>query len=157
MSRSTRSTRSARTIFSADDEHDRSIVRARVDVLRGGRHVREAAVWLHAQSLPQETVVTYRNSTALDIDWRDSVSDCWSTSREPTGRGVVGPSSSRGMGRQIAMIGPRPLAPFIGLVTALVLISASSATPETIRIGIGHQSLCTDTYSGGITVKQLGL
>ncbi|PYO06608.1 MAG: sulfonate ABC transporter substrate-binding protein, partial [Candidatus Rokuibacteriota bacterium] len=55
------------------------------------------------------------------------------------------------------MIGPRPLASSIGLVTALVLISASSATPETIRIGIGHQSLCTDTYSGGITVKQLGL
>src|SRR5207247_5060671 len=23
--------------------------------------------------------------------------------------------------------------------------------------GIGHQSMCTDTYSGGITVKQLGL
>ena len=45
-----------------------------------------------------------------------------------------------------------------GLVTALVLtIASAAAAQETIRIGIGHQSLCTDTYSGGITVKQLGL
>jgi NitT/TauT family transport system substrate-binding protein len=45
-------------------------------------------------------------------------------------------------------------------LATLVLVLAL-ATPalaqETIRIGIGHQSLCTDTYSGGITVKQLGL
>jgi NitT/TauT family transport system substrate-binding protein len=40
---------------------------------------------------------------------------------------------------------------------ALVLASAPGATSETIRVGIGHQSMCTDTYSGGITVKQLGL
>jgi len=38
-----------------------------------------------------------------------------------------------------------------------VLVSVSVTAEETIRIGIGHQSLCTDTYSGGITVKQLGL
>src|ERR1700741_2697130 len=39
----------------------------------------------------------------------------------------------------------------------LALVPAMAAAQETIRIGIGHQSLCTDTYSGGITVKQLGL
>ena len=38
-----------------------------------------------------------------------------------------------------------------------MLVSVSVTAEETIRIGIGHQSLCTDTYSGGITVKQLGL
>lgn len=48
------------------------------------------------------------------------------------------------------------------LFASLVLLSATlvcapGAASETIRIGIGHQSLCTDTYSGGITVKQLGL
>src|SRR5437867_9847488 len=46
----------------------------------------------------------------------------------------------------------------LGLVAApLVLVSEPGTAQETIRIGIGHQSLCTDTYSGGITVKQLGL
>jgi len=45
----------------------------------------------------------------------------------------------------------------VGLVGALALVAAPGAAQETIRIGIGHQSLCTDTYSGGITVKQLGL
>src|SRR5437762_12859120 len=28
---------------------------------------------------------------------------------------------------------------------------------ETIRVAIGHQSMCTDTYSGGIVVKELKL
>lgn len=55
------------------------------------------------------------------------------------------------------MVKPGTPASFVGLVAALVLISAPVAAQETIRIGIGHQSLCTDTYSGGITVKQLGL
>src|SRR5438094_9812444 len=55
------------------------------------------------------------------------------------------------------MIKPGTLASRVGLVAALVLVSAPGAAEETIRIGIGHQSLCTDTYSGGITVKQLGL
>src|ERR1700741_1056951 len=39
----------------------------------------------------------------------------------------------------------------------LALVPAMAAAQQTIRIGIGHQSMCTDTYSGGITVKQLGL
>jgi len=43
------------------------------------------------------------------------------------------------------------------IVAALLLVSIPTEAQETIRIGIGHQSLCTDTYSGGITVKQLGL
>jgi NitT/TauT family transport system substrate-binding protein len=45
----------------------------------------------------------------------------------------------------------------VGFMAALVLMSAPAAAQNIIRIGIGHQSLCTDTYSGGITVKQLGL
>ena len=42
---------------------------------------------------------------------------------------------------------------------ALVLaISApATATADTIEIAIGHQSMCTDTYTGGIVVKELGL
>src|SRR5215470_13513439 len=55
------------------------------------------------------------------------------------------------------MIKPGTRASVAGLVAALVLAAAPGAAQETIRIGIGHQSLCTDTYSGGITVKQLGL
>src|SRR5262245_63981975 len=44
------------------------------------------------------------------------------------------------------------------LVLALCALPAATAVAQdTIRIGIGHQSLCTDTYSGGITVKSLGL
>jgi NitT/TauT family transport system substrate-binding protein len=48
-------------------------------------------------------------------------------------------------------------------ITALLLAAAwllgvvPAAAQHTIRIGIGHQSLCTDTYSGGITIKQLKL
>jgi NitT/TauT family transport system substrate-binding protein len=45
----------------------------------------------------------------------------------------------------------------LAIVAALLLMSIPTTAQETIRIGIGHQSLCTDTYSGGITVKQLGL
>jgi sulfonate transport system substrate-binding protein len=59
--------------------------------------------------------------------------------------------------RETAMTRPRRLASLAGLVVVLAFISASGAAQETIRIGIGHQSLCTDTYSGGVTVKQLGL
>src|SRR5262245_18202597 len=55
------------------------------------------------------------------------------------------------------MIKPRTRASVAGLAAALVLAAAPGAAQETIRIGIGHQSLCTDTYSGGITVKRLGL
>ncbi len=45
----------------------------------------------------------------------------------------------------------------IALAFAWAALAAPTAAEETIRIGIGHQSLCTDTYSGGITVKQLNL
>ena len=46
-----------------------------------------------------------------------------------------------------------------GLVVALALnLSAlGPARAETIRIGIGHQSMCTDTYPAGIVVKELKL
>jgi len=44
------------------------------------------------------------------------------------------------------------------VVKMVLLLGASgSANAETIRIAIGHQSKCTDTYSGGIIVKELGL
>ena len=55
------------------------------------------------------------------------------------------------------MIKPGTPASLAGLVAGLVFMAAPGAAQETIRVGIGHQSLCTDTYSGGITVKQLGL
>ena len=51
----------------------------------------------------------------------------------------------------------RPLASIALVVATLVAAFPPGAAAETIRIGIGHQSLCTDTYSGGITVKQRGL
>ena len=50
-----------------------------------------------------------------------------------------------------------PLVSLFVIVGALMLVSIPAPAQETIRIGIGHQSLCTDTFSGGITVKQLGL
>lgn len=37
------------------------------------------------------------------------------------------------------------------------ILFASAAKAETIRIAIGHQSMCTDTYTAGIVVKELGL
>jgi len=37
------------------------------------------------------------------------------------------------------------------------LASAGMAGAETISVGIGHQSMCTDTYTAGIVVKELGL
>jgi NitT/TauT family transport system substrate-binding protein len=43
-----------------------------------------------------------------------------------------------------------------GLIFAGAL-SASPVMAETIRIGIGHQSMCTDTYSAGIILKELHL
>ena len=42
-------------------------------------------------------------------------------------------------------------------VTALWLAPASPAPAETIEIAIGHQSMCTDTYTGGIVIKELKL
>ncbi|WP_095590216.1 ABC transporter substrate-binding protein [Actibacterium ureilyticum] len=42
------------------------------------------------------------------------------------------------------------------LATALVPL-ASTAFAEKIKIAIGHQSMCTDTYTAGIVIKELGL
>ena len=42
-------------------------------------------------------------------------------------------------------------------VLALMFGAANVASAETIRIAIGHQSKCTDTYSAGIILKELGL
>lgn len=38
-----------------------------------------------------------------------------------------------------------------------LLASAGVANAEIIKIGVGHQSMCTDTYTAGIIVKELGL
>jgi NitT/TauT family transport system substrate-binding protein len=53
---------------------------------------------------------------------------------------------------------------FSGLSGATIVIGAVVAwlpsvlaIAETINIGIGHQSMCTDTYAGGIIVKELKL
>ncbi len=43
------------------------------------------------------------------------------------------------------------------ITLALLLAAGRRASAESIRIAVGHQSKCTDTYSGGIIVKQLGL
>ncbi len=43
------------------------------------------------------------------------------------------------------------------LATALLLSAAIPAAAETIDIAIGHQSMCTDTYTGGIVIKELKL
>jgi len=43
------------------------------------------------------------------------------------------------------------------LATALTVFCAVSAEAKTIEIGIGHQSMCTDTYSAGLVIKELGL
>jgi len=38
--------------------------------------------------------------------------------------------------------------------TGLLVLSATAPQAETIRIAIGHQSMCTDTYTAGIVVKE---
>ena len=43
------------------------------------------------------------------------------------------------------------------LATAGFAVAATTASAETITIGVGHQSMCTDTYTAGIVVKELGL
>jgi NitT/TauT family transport system substrate-binding protein len=47
----------------------------------------------------------------------------------------------------------------IGKITTLVLgaLFASTVVAEKIEIGIGHQSMCTDTYTAGVVVKELKL
>ncbi|MEV8466915.1 ABC transporter substrate-binding protein [Fluviibacterium sp. DFM31] len=43
------------------------------------------------------------------------------------------------------------------LLAAGLLSIANPALAEKIKIAIGHQSMCTDTYTAGIVVKELGL
>jgi NitT/TauT family transport system substrate-binding protein len=43
------------------------------------------------------------------------------------------------------------------LLTAVAFCFAASAEGKTIEIGIGHQSLCTDTYTAGLVIKELKL
>ncbi len=43
------------------------------------------------------------------------------------------------------------------LIAAGMAALASTVSAETISIAIGHQSMCTDTYTAGIVVKELGL
>jgi NitT/TauT family transport system substrate-binding protein len=43
------------------------------------------------------------------------------------------------------------------LVAAFAVSWGASAEATTIEIRIGHQSMCTDTYSAGLVIKELGL
>ena len=43
------------------------------------------------------------------------------------------------------------------LLSSACLLSANSVVAKTIKIGVGHQSMCTDTYTAGIIVKELKL
>ncbi len=45
----------------------------------------------------------------------------------------------------------------LGLASLVLAFSFSPSFAETIKIGIGHQSMCTDTYTAGIVVKELKL
>ncbi|MGB1061696.1 MAG: hypothetical protein ACPGZU_16265 [Ketobacter sp.] len=45
---------------------------------------------------------------------------------------------------------------FFSTLTCAMLATAS-VHAEDIRIAIGHQSMCTDTYTAGIVVKELKL
>ena len=45
----------------------------------------------------------------------------------------------------------------IPLAATLALAFAAPALAETVDIAVGHQSMCTDTYTAGIVVKELGL
>lgn len=45
---------------------------------------------------------------------------------------------------------------YSSLALALTAV-ADIAAAKTVRIAIGHQSMCTDTYTAGIVVKELGL
>lgn len=51
----------------------------------------------------------------------------------------------------------RTLAVMLLTLPSLVILSTTSALAETIKIAIGHQSMCTDTYTAGIVVKELKL
>src|SRR5438876_3678496 len=52
---------------------------------------------------------------------------------------------------------PSMIAKRIVLGTAVLLSTTCFAAAETIEISIGHQSMCTDTYTGGIVIKELKL
>ncbi|GAA6181867.1 MULTISPECIES: ABC transporter substrate-binding protein [unclassified Shimia] len=43
------------------------------------------------------------------------------------------------------------------LLAAVLMPLAGIASAEKIKIAVGHQSMCTDTYTAGIVVKELGL
>ena len=43
------------------------------------------------------------------------------------------------------------------LATAFALSCGVPTEARTINIGVGHQSMCTDTYSAGLVIKELGL
>jgi len=43
------------------------------------------------------------------------------------------------------------------MLAATLIPMASLAQAETISIAVGHQSMCTDTYTAGIVIKELGL
>jgi NitT/TauT family transport system substrate-binding protein len=43
------------------------------------------------------------------------------------------------------------------LATAFALSFVAPVHAKTIEIGIGHQSMCTDTYTAGIVIKELKL
>jgi NitT/TauT family transport system substrate-binding protein len=43
------------------------------------------------------------------------------------------------------------------IVTALWFVPVQAGAAETIDISIGHQSMCTDTYTGGIVIKEMKL
>ena len=42
-------------------------------------------------------------------------------------------------------------------LTAIVAGTGTALAGESIRVGIGHQSMCTDTYAAGIMIKELHL
>jgi NitT/TauT family transport system substrate-binding protein len=43
------------------------------------------------------------------------------------------------------------------ILSAGIATFASTVSAETIKIAVGHQSMCTDTYTAGIVIKELGL
>ena len=51
----------------------------------------------------------------------------------------------------------KPLSLKSMLLAAVLVPLAGTAMADKIKIAIGHQSMCTDTYTAGIVVKELGL
>jgi NitT/TauT family transport system substrate-binding protein len=67
-----------------------------------------------------------------------------------------GPVSRRANQRETkVMLARRTLLALLGGAAVAPAIQAAAA--ETIDIGVGHQSMCTDTYTAGIIVEKLGL